>query len=331
MTGTDGLVAAILDDGIIITSPNQDFVPQPPCVNAEVQLRSDLRYGVDDFTLWPQVFLEKYPHIAGIPRKPSQPTSDLAAMWWTPTITHFSQSTSVAVQGVGVLTGCHMESLRSLKEKLLAEVRLYLEDADKKPLIIESCFSVMVHTWIRLQNNPAAFEEKCMEVTEFQRSWLELRAALTWYTEVHRRILVNIDAPGTVLDSIGAFTTSALVAQELFAAGVPVWLLRPEGIVVEVRIDKVVDLTLPTSLQLGDRDGQSYPVIYRGPCGHHSRYESMHRYTRSRMVWANVWGEEVGEVENRMKMAGPSFVASTTRSLAEIQAQPTLVVPYSGK
>ncbi|KAF6758468.1 hypothetical protein DFP72DRAFT_1064603 [Ephemerocybe angulata] len=52
--------AVLLEAEFFIASPNVDYIPEPPLGNnRDVYLRADLRYGHDDYLLWPQ------PHFRG--------------------------------------------------------------------------------------------------------------------------------------------------------------------------------------------------------------------------------------------------------------------------
>ncbi|TFK58691.1 hypothetical protein BDN72DRAFT_865738 [Pluteus cervinus] len=65
----DGLVAALLDDGVhFITSPNQPMIPMPPLGAREVRRCIDARFGMDDYIQWPQPYCSNTPHYACIPR-----------------------------------------------------------------------------------------------------------------------------------------------------------------------------------------------------------------------------------------------------------------------
>jgi hypothetical protein len=331
MTGLDGKVAAIFKT-VVITSPNQTFVPEPLWGNREVQLRSDLRYGLDDASQWPQPHMGRYPHVGAIPRKPADGFAELASMWWTPCATDFEQSRETMIAGVGTIGGFHMRRMKKLKADLLEEVKGYLQVTHPKPILLESCFTAMVHTWVRLDGYPATFEEKCLEAAEFQRSWLELRGALTWFSKIHHNMLVRSEGEADVLDCMGVFTNNPVIAQECFSAGLPVWLLRPPEVCnVGVRIDKVVLVTPPPpSIKQDKRVGDEYPIIYKGPCNDERRYAVQHLFTRSRMVWTGAWGDFGEEVTKPLEMGGPERVGSTTRSLAEIKGQPTLTVRSGG-
>jgi hypothetical protein len=170
-------------------------------------------------------------------------------MWWNPTLSDFQQSTTVFVAGVGTLGGPQMLILAKLQNQLKCEVNEVLQNGGVQCTLVKSCFSVMIHTWDRLQLH-ARFEEKILELTEFQRVWLELRGALTWRLKIHERLVTGFTAPAQVFNEcIGAFTDNATVAQECFSAGVPVWLVRPaDACSGNIRIDKIVDLTLPNDI-----------------------------------------------------------------------------------
>ncbi|KAK0231649.1 hypothetical protein EDD85DRAFT_747635, partial [Armillaria nabsnona] len=77
---------------------------------------------------------------------------------------------------------------------------------------------------------------------ETQRLALELRAYLDYYL----LYCPHMDSPNVVppsalkFDLTGMFTTSTTVAQELFKAEIPVWLLCSLSVLPATRIDRAV-------------------------------------------------------------------------------------------
>jgi hypothetical protein len=322
LSALDGKVAAIFIDWVV-TSPNQDFVPEFKLGHTQVYLRADGRYGQDDATLWPQPYHDKYPHLTAIPRKPTDAHTNLNVMWWTPSRSSWRQSKQATIVGVGQLVGPEVDKLRKLKDELKVDALKFLEAPRDTPVLVHSCYTAMIHSWGRFDGYPGTFHEKLLEVVEFQRNWLELRGAVDYFEKVIYKIWKEIEPEGQVLERVGCFTTSAVVAQECFAAGLPVWFVRDADKLGNgsVRIDKIVVPHMAEDrLDLTRWHANDFPVLYDGNPNHANRYIVQHQFTRSRMCWKDPWGNEVdGDSENPLEM-GYKDVSSTARSLNEMES-----------
>ena len=51
-------------------SPNADVVYTPPS-SSRMTFKRDYRLGIDDFLLWPQLFIDEHCHLAAIPHAPN--------------------------------------------------------------------------------------------------------------------------------------------------------------------------------------------------------------------------------------------------------------------
>ena len=58
---------------MVITSPNMNFVPKYPVERQIVQTYTDGRWGLREYSRWPQVLLPEMWHVACIPGRPSPP------------------------------------------------------------------------------------------------------------------------------------------------------------------------------------------------------------------------------------------------------------------
>jgi hypothetical protein len=267
-------VAAIVGD-TVVTSPNADYVPEVLDPSAEVKLRADLQYGPDDATLWPQPYLENYPYLSVIPCKTQNPHGHRSVMWWLPKASDFEQSNAAMVKGVGTLTGTEMDSVKGQVTSLLKRVRDYRNGEGKNlkkedgSMLMDSGLVTLSHTWIRLDGSLGTLEEKCMELSEVQRSYLELKAIMDYYTWRLPRIQTKVDPPSVdvpgILDVVGCITSQPLIAQECFVAGIPVWLLRDYRVLLGggIHVDQLVPFTEAKSvLTLGERPGRNYRRMY---------------------------------------------------------------------
>ena len=131
MTAQDAMCAA--EDGdLVITSPNCPFVYQPLKSPRVVQLRSDLRFGIDDPFLYPQWICSSIFHHPLIRCKTN--VGDDSVMWWDGAQHCFSQSSDIAVGGVGFVQGSEFEVLERKKSSLAATVQQVLQDQSPQAL-----------------------------------------------------------------------------------------------------------------------------------------------------------------------------------------------------
>lgn len=247
-------------------------------------------------------------------------------MWWSPSISSWKQSKTTGVIGVGDLSGPEINALVALKDQLKADALRLLESQGETLAIAHSCFTAMIHSWVRFHGYPSTFDEKTLELVEFQRNWLELRGCVDYYDDTVRKMWSRLAPEGVVLERVGCLTVNPVIAQECFAAALPVWLIRD----VEkfrgggIRIDKVVEPLKPESvLQVEPWTQNAFPVLYKGSPNIPDRYIVQHRFARSRMCWKDPWGNVVvDEVADPLNMGHD--VESTTRSLKDLEAFQTV-------
>lgn len=326
-------MAAIKDD-TVVTSPNADYVPEILDPSTEVKLRADLRYGPDDATLWPQPYLDNYPYLSVIKRKTQDPHSQRNVMWWLPKASDFEQSNAAMVKGVGTLTGTEMDSLKEQVRSLLKRVRDHRNGdgrnlkKEEGSMLMDSGLVMLTHTWVRLDSSPGTLEEKCMELSEVQRSYLELNAIMDYYAWRLPRILTKVDPPVDIpgiFDVVGCITSRPQIAQECFVAGIPVWLMRDYRILLGggTRVDQLVPFTEAKSvLTLEDRPGRNYRIIFRGLRSDEGRFKEQHRFMRSRLIWTDPWGESLGDIAQPLEMGRNINVGSLTRPLEDLESKP---------
>src|SRR5882762_4547855 len=215
MTALDGMVAAFIGDSVV-SLPNSEFMPEIPRGTAEVYLREDLRYEPDNATIWPQPFLESHPFLAVIPRKPVDRERKRWIMWWLPTMDDFEQNGDMHLGGVGLLAGTNMDLLVSMVRELLGLMRQQLvkREEEETHRFIKATYTTLTHTFVGLTSYAASFEEKCLEVSECQRSWLEHWAAVNFYNKVQKMMETNTDAPLKAREVVGCFTASVHFVQQ---------------------------------------------------------------------------------------------------------------------
>ncbi|KAJ7800587.1 hypothetical protein B0H14DRAFT_3490537 [Mycena olivaceomarginata] len=236
----DGKVTAFAQLGAehYFITTNTDYVPAVPSLETphSVYLRSDMRYGTDDPTLWPQQFTEHYCHLAVIAKKGTRP--DLAAMWWDPSPQDFVVRSAVT-RGLGRLAPARMSPIIDAVNKVIGRCKAL--EAKSSKALLPLFGQLMAHTTL-----PTTFPKMLFALTSLQREVLELDA-LYEYMTVYKPRMENylVCSTSSVSQCVGAFTSHPFVAQQLWAAGVPFWFLRPEMVFDEENILDVVPLLEP--------------------------------------------------------------------------------------
>lgn len=277
MTAQDALAAAIYMDQII-TSPNCPYIPMPLTSPRQVQLRSDLRFGADDAIQYPQWIRSGTQHHLMIQSKSLNPEKEV--MWWDGARASFVQAADVAIGGVGLIQAPEMDKMAEFKTDLSIVVSAVLQSS-ASPLStgerdsLRLYHSQMLKAWERLCEYPDDIEEKCLQVIEFQRSWLELQAVHLWVTRVRNDLMNKTEPPRNTWRTIGGFTTNIKEVQDCMNAGVPVFFVRPQSAVKgPMRIDNVVPLTMPQSQVVETLDPNRQTIIFNGDpmlAEHHQR------------------------------------------------------------
>jgi hypothetical protein len=124
--------------------------------------------------------------------------------------------------------------------------------------------------WLeQLRTLPTTFPKMVFGVTSLQRAFLELDALYNYMTVYKARLndyMPSVPNTPAVAKCVGAFTSTPAVAQQLWAAQVPFWFLRPVEVFDAENILKVIPLLEPR-FGLPDDNAHSVaapPVLYSG-------------------------------------------------------------------
>ncbi|KAJ7141896.1 hypothetical protein C8R43DRAFT_1131202 [Mycena crocata] len=267
----DGKAGAFVQIGTqhYFITTNTHYVPAVPSLKVPhaVFLRTDMRYGTDDPALWPQQYTSNYCHMPLIPRKGARPELDI--MWWNPSPADFDVGSAVT-RGLGRLTPPRFCKLLPPINELIARCK---DLRKKSPNLAIHLFGELIQHIImlleQLQTLPSTYTKMLFALTSLQRAFLELDALYNYMTIYKQRIdnYMNSDPTDTtaVAETIGTFTTAPLVAQQLFVARVPFWLLRPVEVFDAENILRLVTLREPDfGLPDPDAHAEGAPVLYSG-------------------------------------------------------------------
>ncbi|KAJ7128578.1 hypothetical protein C8R44DRAFT_732908 [Mycena epipterygia] len=265
----DGKVAAWAQIGAkhYYITTNADYVPAVPSLETPhaVYLRTDMRYGTDDLMLWPQQYTPFYCHLALISKRGSRPELDV--MWWTPTRDDF-QVGSAVTRGLGRLTQGRFSKFLPPVNELVPRCKALRGKPQGIPLFGQLIQQLLM--WLeQLQTLPTTFPKMLFAITSMQRTFLELDALFNYMTVYKERMndyMVSAPTDRSVRQFVGAFTSNPNVAQQLWAARIPVWLLREYILFDAENILAVVPLTQP-SFALADPNAHGEgapPALYTG-------------------------------------------------------------------
>jgi hypothetical protein len=307
MTAVDALAAAEFGD-VIITSPNCKYLFQPLINPRTVQLRSDYRFGADDPILYPQWLRTTLYHHMLILTKPTEGLNSV--LWWNGTASSFVQASEVMVGGVGFVQGAEMEALEKLMNTLTVTIKSDLPpnfsklDPKEQESLRLRC-AQLEKSWYRLSTHPGDLEEKCLQVTEFQRLWLEVEAFHRFVTRVRTDLWTKTKPPSGTWKSIGAFTSSEKEAQDCFNAGVPIFLVRPKTkFRGSFRIDSIVPLRTPESEVVETlQPNIQHPVIYKGDPMSISHNEAQVLWLRNRHLPQHLLEDHISRVSGPSKLS----------------------------
>lgn len=260
LASTDGIAGAVLSDGQhIVTSPNCMTIFEPPLGgDRHLFLRSNLRYGDDDPLQWPQPFVSNYGHISFIPRSPTSAKDRESIMWYIPHIADFVSDDGV-FSNVGKLNRGTFLELQFLSLALIerADSSEFREQA-----LVSQLTKILGNLLHRLEYISTSFYTMRLGVRQLQRVYLELTALLNFEGHFRSQSMSS----NKVNNIMGAFTYDLAVCDQLYQAGVPVWLIRPYSALHSIRIRALARLTkVVDMLPLEPSSRPKYSSIYRGP------------------------------------------------------------------
>jgi hypothetical protein len=285
VTHLDGLVGGVTSDGEhIITSPNCSTILGPLLEgDRSLFLRDNLRYGEDDPIQWPQAYLPQYRHFACIARGPKPYPDAMNILWWTPDRRDFVSENDV-LHGVGKLERSYYLQLRELSVGLLerAEKPLF-----QGKIVAHELSKILLNFLHRLETLSSSFFIMQRGVRELQRTFLQLKGFL----DFEERYRLETGTPAAALDLMGAFTWDPIVCQNLFRAGVPVWLIRPYSALRSIRVRKLVPVTRAQGLlSLAPCSRPNCPTLYRGPGDRIEKYLALQASVLDLLKFPNPFG-----------------------------------------
>lgn len=275
-----GRVGAVLKDGnYFIMSPYpQQSIPCPP-FDSVVQLRADWRFGPDDPTSWPQVFMSAFRHYCVIKAKPSDPF-DPDNIWWKPLE---EPDFHPGPRGSGEISTLFLRLYHEPYEDLRRRVRAYINANHRKdiPRDVYTLVIQLESSFGRLRELAYTWYVAGRTVSKFQHVYLELLALMDWI-EIYVPVLESrIPLPPSRENPsiMGTYLAGGDTewVERFYAARIPFWIIWPTNQLSLKRIDSVAPLLHPENVVCMELTRHSRP-LFRGGFGRPEKFHAIIRY-----------------------------------------------------
>lgn len=250
----------------VITTPNMGFIPFPGVGYIDVRMRADARFGAEDPIQWPQVYCDndRYCFLCCVPRLGHRLRP--VGIWSPPIEPDFVAFTASTVPNLWSFSTTRISALGMAVRMIVEELEDWIKARGEHHQIQYLILSTN-DAWERL-SFPSTKRDLRRQYACLERFYCMSVAWLVWYG--YWFTLPNSTQGMRPLqrDLMGAFTTDISIAQKLYRAGIPVWLLRREAELCEQEVvENIVDITMATDIvtDYGEYAGNS---VYVGTAGH---------------------------------------------------------------
>ncbi len=239
----EGLVAGPgFSEISVFTSPNQRFVPQFAIAHSEIMTYDDGRWGLHEYSLWPQQYDPAWVHVACIPRQGASGAPEASVVWRVWERSDWETETC-GVARLGMLKSQYLCELESAAKHAIDAVYRCRQDCLPMNETVRIVVLCLRHCLDRLRLLPSERSVVISLAAHVQRLILELAGVQTYLDIVLDRVVSAQEYRQDVLDVIGACTGDASAAELLHRVGIPVWFQQP--ITPQLRVWSVVMLTEP--------------------------------------------------------------------------------------
>ena len=174
-------MGAILAEGHhFVTTPNQQWIPDIPLGSIQLCLREDYYFGPDDPLLWPQPYLAANCHY---PLIPTRKDNTVEQIWWYQPGQRDLQTDPADWTGLLYkLSSKVYDRFETGTRNLLQRVET-AAPATSQNQVVGSCRLSLEKCLYRLRNLSFTRNQLRLIITEMQRAFLELWAALRYLEE----------------------------------------------------------------------------------------------------------------------------------------------------
>ena len=214
-------------DGFVFTSPNMDYVPQYPVGREVISTYEDGRWGLHEYSRWPQAYVEGMMHLACIPRLPTLPYLPFALFRSINPAEDWVERPEVMVPGLGFIRPeCRSELVSAAR---FAIDRFYTIADMRDDVRRYGDFLVMLLRQVvdRMNYVPSHRRTAVAVAAHVQRLCLELAGLRIYILQVLMRLNSTHDWSRERLPVLGGFVRDLTDAQTWTRVGLPVWLIQP--------------------------------------------------------------------------------------------------------
>jgi len=246
------------------------------------------------------------------------------------------------VSGLGKLSQTKYNQLRTSVIFLNNRVKQYKEStpAERNPPNLQPSVKWIQQVLDQLFSVQMSLRHIEFIVRDLQRVWLHVWAVLD-YMLIYRPRMDGLAPPAKgVADTIGTYTISIRVAQDMFIAGLPCWLLRSSDEFADSKIFSIADIFHPKDYIVLEPHRFAYPVIFQGPATSNEKYRNIEAFARNFLCSQDPFAIAVSTSSTTLSSSEPSQAStssnpavassSATRSLTGRESRAAIRRPTRG-
>ena len=235
-------------------------------------------------------------------------------MWWNPTYQDFEPTICHdGCTGIGFLPHHKLRSMEQCCERLNHRVDEYQEKispTEGHPVISPLSMSLR-RSLSRLRAVAMTRREALFECRQVQRQWMELRALMEQmdYIEIYEpRMEGGVRPAKETANVIGCFVQEVHVAERLFSAGIPYWLICPISTFSNENILSITTVVQPKDVLTLDDHFMPFPRIYVGE-SNYNRFRAISKHGLKSLCYKDLFSDG-----NRQQVRLPE---STRRTITQ--------------
>jgi len=246
--------------------------------------------------------------------------SDHQIIWWTPIPGDFIGHTGI-LSALGKLSPPQYNQLRSSVSFLTDRVKRYQASAPHHAPFIQPSVKWLQQVLDQIFSVQMPFRHLQFVVRDLQRVWLETWAMLD-YMEIYRPRINGLTPFDSVANTIGTFTMNIRVAQDMFAAGLPCWLVRTSSLFSDDKIYSISQIFHPKDYIELEPHKHNYPVIFEGPATSRDKYLRIESYARNFLCSQDLFAMSCtpASTTTPTSSSGPSMPSTSTPPVASSSA-----------
>ncbi len=236
-TTQDVLAYARTQDGLHVTSPNMRYVLDLPRIGSNpVAVCADGRWGIFEYSRWPQEYHDRTAHHMCIPLEPKQQRKhqyyqdsgiDEPNTWFFYQFSHtdWAENPECKVPGYGLVKADVLKPLGSAAYDI-CKLASTCELPDNAKQLLRQLGLSMRQLLERLRGVPTTRQHTLVAYTHLQRLSLEVFGLFIYYRTYVHRFNSERRYHNQVLPVIGTFTNNISKAETFLRLGVPFWLVQ---------------------------------------------------------------------------------------------------------